>query len=99
MSNVYFDMQGHPRTLEEMRQMYPEWYADHVKLIDKQLRAQMIVQVNGLTYAHVDGPEDAWFWAIVTEYRGAQDYGNVVVAFAEGYEPDHATVRRMMEVM
>lgn len=41
-----------------------------------------------LTYAHVDGPDDVWFWAIVSGYKGCQDYDEVVVAFADGYEPN-----------
>jgi len=58
-----------------------------------------IVTVGKLTYAEVDLPDDRWAWAIVTDHKGSQEYGEVIVAFMDGYEPDHEMVRNMMSAM
>ena len=55
--------------------------------------------IGKLTYANVDLPCDNWAWAIVTDYEGSQEYGEVIVAFLPEYEPDHETVRNMMAAM
>ena len=57
------------------------------------------ITVGKLTYANVDLPCDNWAWAIVTDYKGSQEYGEVIVAFLPEYEPDHETVRNMMAAM
>lgn len=38
-----------------------------------------------LTLALIDGPDDTWFYAIVEDFAGPQDYGLVLVRF--GSEP------------
>ena len=58
-----------------------------------------VVTVGKLSYAEVDLPDDRWAWAIVTDHKGCQEYGEVIVAFLADYEPDHETVRKMMAAM
>lgn len=43
-----------------------------------------------LTFAHVDGPDDRWAWAIVTEYKGCQEYGEILMAFQDECTPSPA---------
>lgn len=56
-----------------------------------------MLTIGKYTYAFVD--LDVWLWAIVTNYRGPQEFGEVVTAFAEGFEPDHQTVTNIMKAM
>jgi len=52
-----------------------------------------------LTYAYIDGPDDKWFWAIVTDYEGCQDYGEVIMAFEEEYAPSRNTVKTILAAL
>lgn len=52
-----------------------------------------------LTYAQIDCDDDNWRYAIVTDYEDPQSYGDVIMAFAPEYEPNHETVKRILEAI
>lgn len=52
-----------------------------------------------LTFAWVDLPNDEWAYAIVTNYEGSQDYGDVVCAFVDGFEPGDEAVGLMLAAL
>jgi hypothetical protein len=58
---------------------------------------RQVLTIGKYTYALVD--LDVWLKAIVTDYRGPQDFGNVVCAFAEEYEPPQDIVERIMRAL
>ena len=39
------------------------------------------------TFAYVDTPSDCWLWSIVTDYKDAQDYEEVICSFDEMPNP------------
>lgn len=49
------------------------------------------------TFAKVDLPDDNWAWSIVTDYKGPQEYGDVIVVFLEGWEPTEPVVSCMLQ--
>lgn len=53
----------------------------------------------GLAFAHVDCPDDVWRWCIVTGYAEAQDFGYILMAFADGYTPDIDTVVHLLDYL
>ena len=56
------------------------------------------VIIKNYAFAQIDGPDDIWFWAIVKDYKGCQDYGDIICAFQDGYEPSPDMVIFMIKV-
>lgn len=51
------------------------------------------------TYATIDSPNDNWYPAIVTDYEGCQEYGEVVCAFAEEFPPSDEQIQLFLDVL
>jgi len=49
------------------------------------------------TFAHVEFWDDSWGWAIVTHYKGSQEYGDVVCGFVENVLPNPVVLEIMLE--
>lgn len=64
-----------------------------------ECRETMTSKKGNLTYAHVDGYDDVWVWAIVTDYSGCQDYGTVRMAFHDNELPTIADVRVILDAL
>jgi hypothetical protein len=52
-----------------------------------------------LTFAYVDTSSDVWVWAIVTDYKNPQDYGEILVAFNEDMVPNRLMVVTMLNAI
>ena len=58
---------------------------------------KLIMKTEGrLTYAHIEGPNDKWFWAIVEGWKGPQEYGEMVCGFEEGCEPSEKVIEEIL---
>jgi hypothetical protein len=55
------------------------------------------MKVGKYTYAFVD--LDEWLWAIVTDYKGPQEFGEVICAFQELYQPELTNIEKFMKAL
>jgi len=57
---------------------------------------QETVTFGRLSYALIDSPSDAWYWAIVRDYRGSQEYGDILFGFWEDSLPTREQVETIL---
>lgn len=55
--------------------------------------------VGRFSYAHVDTDSDRWMWAIVTDYEGCQDYGDIICAFDSDNLPNETVLDLLLEAL
>lgn len=52
-----------------------------------------------LTFAMIDSPDDTWYPAIVADYNGPQEYGEILMGFQQDALPSEDHLQRILDLL